>query len=81
MLPGADEEAGGVWGSHWSVDNRPELFENEEVRRFPLAPLLFAAAERGQLSGELHEGVWEDVGTIERLERLNETLHKPEGAL
>ncbi|MGC0250515.1 M20/M25/M40 family metallo-hydrolase [Pseudactinotalea sp. Z1748] len=23
----ADEEAGGVWGSHWSVDNRPELFE------------------------------------------------------
>jgi len=23
----ADEEAGGVWGSHWTVDNRPELFE------------------------------------------------------
>lgn len=62
---------------------RPELFGNEEVRRFPLAPLLFDAAERGELSGELYEGVWEDVGTIERLERLNarETLHKPEGAL
>lgn len=56
---------------------RPELFENEEVRRFPLAPLLFAAAERGELSGELFEGVWEDVGTVERLERLNAraTLH------
>lgn len=23
----ADEEAGGVWGARWSVDNRPELFE------------------------------------------------------
>jgi N-acetyl-alpha-D-muramate 1-phosphate uridylyltransferase len=62
---------------------RPEMFENEKLRRFPLAPLLFAAAERGDLSGELYEGVWEDVGTIERLERLNAglTLHKPEGAV
>ena len=60
---------------------RPEMFENEKLRRFPLAPLLFAAAERGELSGEVYKGVWEDVGTIERLERLNETLHKPEGAL
>ncbi|WP_028477852.1 M20/M25/M40 family metallo-hydrolase [Nocardia sp. CNY236] len=23
----ADEEAGGTWGSHWLVDNRPELFD------------------------------------------------------
>ena len=23
----ADEEAGGKWGSHWLVDNRPDLFE------------------------------------------------------
>jgi N-acetyl-alpha-D-muramate 1-phosphate uridylyltransferase len=62
---------------------RPELFESEEVRRFPLAPLLFAAAERGALSGELYQGEWEDVGTIERLERLNAQLNlqKPEGAL
>lgn len=50
---------------------RPELFEGETVRRFPLAPLLFAAAERGALSGEIYRGVWEDVGTTERLTRLN----------
>ena len=50
---------------------RPELFANEEVRRFPLAPLLFAAADRGALSGEIYHGVWEDVGTIVRLARLN----------
>ncbi len=23
----ADEEAGGVWGARWIVENRPELFE------------------------------------------------------
>lgn len=50
----------------------PELFQDTEVGRFPLAPLLFAAAERGQLSGEVYLGVWEDVGTVERLRRLNE---------
>jgi MurNAc alpha-1-phosphate uridylyltransferase len=50
---------------------RPELFSDAGGGRFPLAPLLFAAADRGQLSGEVFEGVWEDVGTVERLKRLN----------
>jgi MurNAc alpha-1-phosphate uridylyltransferase len=50
---------------------RPELFDGLKPGRFPLAPLLFAAADRGQLSGEVHRGAWEDVGTLERLERLN----------
>lgn len=51
---------------------RPELFRDTEEGRFPLAPLLFTAADRGQVSGEVYHGVWEDVGTIDRLERLNE---------
>jgi MurNAc alpha-1-phosphate uridylyltransferase len=51
---------------------RPELFKDAAEGRFPLAPLLFAAADRGQLSGEIYSGVWEDVGTIDRLARLNE---------
>jgi MurNAc alpha-1-phosphate uridylyltransferase len=50
---------------------RPEFFAGLEQGRFPLAPLLFAAADRGQLSGEIYSGVWEDVGTRERLARLN----------
>jgi MurNAc alpha-1-phosphate uridylyltransferase len=33
----------------------------------PLAPLLRAAADQGRLSGELHEGLWRDAGTAERL--------------
>jgi MurNAc alpha-1-phosphate uridylyltransferase len=40
----------------------------------PLAPLLYAAAGRGLLSGELYQGVWQDVGTRERLAELEAHL-------
>jgi MurNAc alpha-1-phosphate uridylyltransferase len=36
-----------------------------------LAPLLRAAAAEGQVSGELFSGLWVDIGTAERLRRLN----------
>ena len=49
---------------------RPELFADAPAGRYPLAPLLFAAAARGQLTGELYRGRWEDVGTAERLARV-----------
>lgn len=35
-----------------------------------LAPLLRAAAAAGRVSGELHGGLWRDVGTAERLAEL-----------
>ncbi|MDX1508584.1 MAG: nucleotidyltransferase family protein [Woeseiaceae bacterium] len=53
---------------------RPELFAGCEPGRFPLAPLLREAADRGVLSGELFDGGWEDVGTPERLERVRAQL-------
>jgi N-acetyl-alpha-D-muramate 1-phosphate uridylyltransferase len=37
----------------------------------PLAPLLRAAMDRGQVSAEVYEGEWTDVGTPERLAQLN----------
>lgn len=40
----------------------------------PLAPLLRAAAERRLVSGELYEGLWQDVGTLERLAELEARL-------
>jgi MurNAc alpha-1-phosphate uridylyltransferase len=40
----------------------------------PLAPLLREAAERGALGGELYEGHWRDVGTLERLDELDRWL-------
>jgi MurNAc alpha-1-phosphate uridylyltransferase len=39
-----------------------------------LAPLLRAAAERRLVSGELFEGTWLDVGTLERLSALEAYL-------
>jgi MurNAc alpha-1-phosphate uridylyltransferase len=41
-----------------------------------LAPLWRAAAERGQVSGELYEGYWNDVGTPDRLSGLAQRLGK-----
>jgi N-acetyl-alpha-D-muramate 1-phosphate uridylyltransferase len=40
----------------------------------PLAPLLREAAGRGQISGELYTGTWQDVGTAERLAGLRRHL-------
>lgn len=42
--------------------------------RAQLAPLLRAAAAAGRLSGELHAGVWYDVGTAQRLAELEARL-------
>lgn len=42
--------------------------------RAPLAPLLRAAAQRRLLSGELFGGLWQDVGTMERLAELERQL-------
>jgi N-acetyl-alpha-D-muramate 1-phosphate uridylyltransferase len=40
----------------------------------PLAPPLRAAAAEGRLTGELFGGLWQDVGTLERLAELEATL-------
>jgi MurNAc alpha-1-phosphate uridylyltransferase len=39
-----------------------------------LATLLRAAMARGLVSGEVHRGIWHDVGTPERLSALNERV-------
>lgn len=50
---------------------RPEFFANCSPGRFPLAPLLREAADADRLGGEIYEGEWHDVGTVQRLDRLN----------
>ncbi len=49
---------------------RPSFFDGCKPGRFPLAPMLREAAENGQLSGSLYEGVWADIGTPERLKAI-----------
>lgn len=50
---------------------RRDFFADCSPGRFPLAPLLRAAADSGILRGEFYDGIWEDVGTPERLAALN----------
>ena len=44
---------------------------NPQGLKLPLAPLLRAAMDRGQVSAELYTGAWTDVGTPQRLAALN----------
>lgn len=53
---------------------RPEFFAGLEPGARPLAPLLRAAADADQVSGEIYEGTWIDVGTPERLAALDTRL-------
>jgi MurNAc alpha-1-phosphate uridylyltransferase len=54
---------------------KPALVEPVKAgEKAPLAPLLYAAAARGLLGGELYEGLWQDVGTVERLAELEKFL-------
>jgi N-acetyl-alpha-D-muramate 1-phosphate uridylyltransferase len=41
---------------------------------FPLKPLLLRSMSAGRCTGQLHQGLWEDVGTPARLQTLNERL-------
>jgi MurNAc alpha-1-phosphate uridylyltransferase len=44
---------------------------NPQGQKLALAPMLRAAIERGEVSAEMYEGSWTDVGTPERLAALD----------
>ncbi|MSR13743.1 MAG: nucleotidyltransferase family protein [Gammaproteobacteria bacterium] len=50
---------------------RPDLFKlAPETERFPLAPLLRDAVEKGLVTGSVYLGEWRDIGTKARLSEL-----------
>jgi MurNAc alpha-1-phosphate uridylyltransferase len=49
-------------------------------QKAPLAPLLRAAAEHRLAGGELHLGIWRDIGTAERLAELDALLRSRDAA-
>lgn len=51
----------------------PKLFTQKE-ERFPLGPLLRSAADNNLISAENYTGYWLDIGTPERLQKLQTLL-------
>ncbi|RUO30170.1 N-acetylmuramate alpha-1-phosphate uridylyltransferase MurU [Aliidiomarina sanyensis] len=54
----------------------PELFAGVAVDFLPLRPFFERAIAQGRVAGEHHVGHWTDVGTPERLARLEEELRQ-----
>ena len=52
----------------------PGLFRSISEPVFPLAPLLRKAMEQREVTGELHNGRWSDIGTPARLAELEDYL-------
>jgi len=50
------------------------LFQECEKERFALAPLLREHLAEGQITGEVYNGLWFDIGSNERLVELNRLL-------
>lgn len=57
--------------SFFTRADAPAPAGNPEGVAVPLAPMLRAAMDRGEVSGEVFTGAWTDVGTPERLAQLN----------
>ena len=49
----------------------PDLFKNYFPGKQALAPILRKAMDENQVSGELYQGIWHDIGTPERLNELD----------
>jgi MurNAc alpha-1-phosphate uridylyltransferase len=52
----------------------PDLFKGYANGKLALGPILRKAMEKKQVTGESHQGIWRDIGTPERLNKLESYL-------
>jgi len=52
----------------------PRILDGAKVEKFSIVPRLRTAIANNRVGGILHEGIWDDVGTPERLEALRKSL-------
>ncbi|WP_337879799.1 N-acetylmuramate alpha-1-phosphate uridylyltransferase MurU [Rheinheimera sp.] len=55
---------------------RPEFFAAVPHGKQKLAPFLRDAMRQGQVSAQLYQGLWFDIGTVERLNQLSALLER-----
>lgn len=53
----------------------PRFFATAPTGSFSVVPMLQAAMKKKQVTGELYNGTWHDIGTLERLESLRNQLN------
>ncbi len=53
---------------------RPSLLDGQSDGKFSIVPILRAAMRRNEIAGEHYRGMWNDVGTPQRLAELNSVL-------
>ncbi|MGH8232507.1 MAG: N-acetylmuramate alpha-1-phosphate uridylyltransferase MurU [Steroidobacteraceae bacterium] len=71
LLEGRVHEQGGARYTYAGIGlYRAELFAGCSAGRFPLLPLLLRAIAARRLHGQLYQGAWSDVGSVERLAAL-----------
>lgn len=54
----------------YSVD----FFAEQQTGSLPLAPILRRKSDTNLISGQIHNGLWTDVGTLERMQELEDQL-------
>ncbi|NMP15830.1 N-acetylmuramate alpha-1-phosphate uridylyltransferase MurU [Thalassotalea sp. Y01] len=55
---------------------QPQLFAGLAIEKQPLAPILRKAMAENRIGGQCHQGLWSDVGTIERLQHIDSLLRQ-----
>ncbi len=51
-----------------------QFFDGLPTGRTPLAPIIREKSKQHQVTGIIHDGLWTDAGTLERLQILNDAL-------
>lgn len=51
-----------------------QFFDGLPPAKAPLAPIIRGKIKQHRVTGAIHKGLWTDVGTIERLQTLNNSL-------
>lgn len=51
-----------------------QFFDGQPPGKTPLAPVIREKIKQHLVTGAIHKGLWSDVGTIERLQTLNDSL-------
>lgn len=59
----------------------PRLFAECEPGRYSVVPLLRKTVDDSLVTGELYRGQWMDIGNLERLQALRETLDAGSGTM